>query len=194
MAQEPWKVLVRQRVEEAAGRCARAHGPIAEVLGNLGMPDLVADVPAWLAWVPRAEVALADASRDLTVAASLMAAAGLIATRGAAAPPRSIDGGVPGLPGDDELQRSGLSGLQDARACAEKACDSVETSRGHLCAIRMLLDHPHLPGLSGLLHDMRASARRELDAAQKLEQESISLAHGVCGLWTATASIDSDFA
>ncbi|RLM61540.1 hypothetical protein C2845_PM14G06930 [Panicum miliaceum] len=116
-----------------------------------------------------------------------MAAAGLIAVRGAAAspapaaaPPRSNDDDVPGLPGNDELQRSGLRGIQDARACAEKACDSVETSRGHLCAIRMLLDHPHLPGLPGLLHVMRASARRELDAAQKLEQETISLAHSVC--------------
>ncbi|RLM60734.1 hypothetical protein C2845_PM14G06920 [Panicum miliaceum] len=54
MAQEAWKVLVQQRVKEAAGRCARALGPIAEVLGILGMPDLVADVPAWLAWVTRA--------------------------------------------------------------------------------------------------------------------------------------------
>ncbi|KAG2582834.1 hypothetical protein PVAP13_6KG175900 [Panicum virgatum] len=187
MAQEAWKVLVQQRAKEAARRCARAHGPIAEVLGNLGTPDLVADVPAWLAWVPRAEVALADVSRDLAVAASLMAAAGLIAARAAAAspapaaaaPPRSIDGGASGLLGGDEHQRSGLRGLQDARACAEKACDSVEESRAHLCAIRLLLDHQHLPGIHAGLHVMRASARRELDAAQKLEQETISLAHGV---------------
>ena len=187
MAQEAWKVLVQQRAKEAARRCARAHGPIAEVLGNLGMPDLVADVPAWLAWVPRAEVALADASRGLAVAASLMAAARFIAARGAAAspapaaaPPRSIVGGGPGLPGDDELQRSGLSGLQDARAWAEKACDSVEVSRAHLSTIRLLLDHPHLPGIHDGLHILSDSVRQELDAAQKHEQDTISLAHGVC--------------
>ncbi|KAG2582833.1 hypothetical protein PVAP13_6KG176100 [Panicum virgatum] len=182
MAEEAWKVVVRQQVGEAVVHSDRARGLLAgalwqldEALGDLATQALL-DVPqAWRAWAQRADGMLADASRDLAAAASLVRAARLIALRGAADSPASPLRSVGDVPGEDLW--GALAGLEDARDDAESACDQVDMCRGFLAgALRLLeIDHPPLPGVKGHVHVKLVSARDELRLARRFQERGAEL-------------------
>ncbi|XP_062196661.1 uncharacterized protein LOC133899650 [Phragmites australis] len=176
MALEAWRVLVRDRVVEAANRCGRASGLLTDTLGDLASPMHTAD-----AWGGRfrsqlVDEVLTDASRELAIAASVMAAAELIALRGGAATPTAPLHSIDDVRDDEPDLRFALAQLQIARVRAEDACDSVELCRGHLWTALQLLDHPSLPAVDDILEVKRGAAHGNLDAARRLAEGSTSLA------------------
>ncbi|CAO2187676.1 unnamed protein product [Urochloa humidicola] len=164
-----WMVLVRQQVEEAAGRCDGARGLLASAHGLLDNAHSVAPAPAGDR-ARRAAGMVTEASVHLAAAASLSRAALLVALRGGGArgpaaappPPLSIDD-VP-----DEGLRAALAKLQEAADRAGSACGLACLSRAHLHGAQLLLNHPHpLPGGGdGVVGVKLRDARNELANAR----------------------------
>ncbi|CAO2163803.1 unnamed protein product [Urochloa humidicola] len=177
MAEAPaWKVLVRQQVQEAAGRCDGANGRLA---GAHGLLDDSHRVGRALArdWAHRAEGMVAEASGDLAAAASLARSALLVALRGGAAhgqgaavaPQLSVDD-VP-----DEVLRAALAQLEEAANAAGSACDFACLSRADLVGALQLLNHPQpLPGGGdGVVSVKLCDARNDLADARSHTQRSV---------------------
>ncbi|PUZ50813.1 hypothetical protein GQ55_6G090300 [Panicum hallii var. hallii] len=174
MAEEAWKVVVRQQVGEAvvcsdraSGRLAGALEQLDEALGDLATQALVDDPRAWRDWAQRADRMLADASPELAAAASIVRAAGLIALRGAAASPEAPLRSVADVP--DEGLRGALARLEDARDKAGSACDQVDLCRSYLAGALRLLE---INQVKSLVHAKLVSARDELEVARNLQKES----------------------
>ncbi|TVU42201.1 hypothetical protein EJB05_08594, partial [Eragrostis curvula] len=178
-AAEERRARVRDRASEAADLCRRATGQLAVAAGRLAQPMRAADAPGDRVRGLAAEDLLVDASSNLAVAASLMAAAELVALRGAAAtlqvPLRSIE--EINLHAEPNLALA-LGELRTARTRAGRACLAVERCRGHLWTAYQLLDFERLPGISvdDFLDAERAAAHHELDAARALTEECATLA------------------
>ncbi|CAL5002993.1 unnamed protein product [Urochloa decumbens] len=172
-----WKVVVRQQVEEAAGRCDGARGHLAGAHGQLDHAHRVAFALA-RAWSHRAEGMVAEASDDLAASASLARAALLVALRGGAAhgpeaavPPLSVND-VP-----DEALRAALAQLEEAADAAGNACGFACVCRGHLVGALRLLDHPPpLPGgMDGEVTVKVRDALQDLIDARRCAQKSADL-------------------
>ncbi|TVU42219.1 hypothetical protein EJB05_08612, partial [Eragrostis curvula] len=176
-AAEEWRAGVRDRASEAASLCCHAHGVLVVAAGRLAQPMRAADAPVDRARALLTEDELVDASGNLAVAASLMAAAKLVALRGVAFTPNEPLLRLEQISMQVEPDlRVALGRLRGATTRAGNACLAVERCRGHLWSAYQLLDFKHLPGVDGFLDAERAAAHHELDAARALADECATLA------------------
>ncbi|TVU42254.1 hypothetical protein EJB05_08648, partial [Eragrostis curvula] len=176
-AAEEWRARVWDRASEAAGRCGHARGLLAVAVGRLAQPMRAAHAPVDRVRALVTEDLLVDAYGSLAVAASLMAAAKLVALRGAAATPeeplRSIE--EINMLAEPNL-RVALARLRTATTRAGRACLAVERGRGHLWTAYLLLDFDRLPGVDVFLEAERAAAHHEINTARALAEECATLA------------------
>ncbi|TVU42267.1 hypothetical protein EJB05_08661, partial [Eragrostis curvula] len=174
-AAEEWRARIRDRALEAADRFGLANLRLVFAAGHLTPPMHAAGALRIGAAVT--ENLLEDATSNLAAAASLMAAAKLVALRGAAATPteplRSIEEIT--LDAEPDL-RVALGRLRIATTRAGDAFLAVERGRSHMWMAYQLLDFEHLPGVDGFLEAERAAALHELGAAQALAVECNTLA------------------
>ncbi|RCV24728.1 hypothetical protein SETIT_5G109000v2 [Setaria italica] len=166
MAGNIWKAQALERVTEAGCRFDSARWRLLDAVARLAPPAHVFARGARRGLRHRIRLVLGDlagVSGELALAASAVAAAELVALRGAAVSPMlSIHG----------RERHALGALRSARGLAEDAHGSVERCRGHLRAALYLLDHPGLPGVLGFVVAERTAAHRVLEDALASAVES----------------------
>ncbi|TVU42255.1 hypothetical protein EJB05_08649, partial [Eragrostis curvula] len=182
-AAEEWRVRVWDRASEAAGRCGHARGLLAAAVGRLAQPMRAADAPVHRVRALVTDDQLVDASSSLAVAASLMAAAKLIALRGVAVNPVDPLLRLEQISMQDEPDlRLALVRLRGATTRAGNACLAVERGRGHLWTAYQLLDFERLPAVDAFLDAERAAAHHEFDDARALAEECAALVRAACHL------------
>jgi hypothetical protein len=123
MAAAHWTVRVRERAIEAKlPRCS------ATAAAHVASPMHVADAQGGRARAELVGLELFNASHGLSSAVRTMAAADLLAPRGAAADanPTAPRPSVTDIPDAHEFERSALDMLREARVHAEAACGTVE--------------------------------------------------------------------
>jgi hypothetical protein len=157
-AAEAWKTRFRERVLEAHGRLSMVVWRIGNARGSLAAPLRAPATEAARARIRCAERALEDASSDLAAAASLLGSAEQLALRGGAIAPWDPLPSASRLPDAAAAQREASRKLGDAMLLANKACHGVDVCFFYLPSLRLLLDHPLLPGVDKLLEADRVSA------------------------------------
>uniref|UniRef100_A0A0E0BXD4 DOG1 domain-containing protein n=1 Tax=Oryza meridionalis TaxID=40149 RepID=A0A0E0BXD4_9ORYZ len=149
MAAEAWRVRFQERVVEAASRMERVQGHPAAAQGHLALAaPLLADNAAASAArdrIQRVLGALGEASSDLAFAMSVMNGAKLLVFS------------------DFPEGNAGVV-LHDAVEDVEEAFAMVDSCCSHLDAVLLLLDHPRLPGVDGLIQEELAAADGDLQA------------------------------
>nr|TKW13531.1 hypothetical protein SEVIR_5G107800v2 [Setaria viridis] len=179
MAAAQWTVLVRERAIEAKHLCNHARTLLRGAAEHLALPMHVADAQGGRARAELVGVELFNANHGLSSAVGMMAAADLLAPRGAAADPNPT---VP-LPSDvdipdaHESELSALGMLREARVYAEAAHGAVEWCFDRLLTAYDLLDQPGLPGVDGFVADERDAARDGLVDAEHLAAVSAAYAY-----------------
>uniref|UniRef100_A0A0E0JE91 Uncharacterized protein n=1 Tax=Oryza punctata TaxID=4537 RepID=A0A0E0JE91_ORYPU len=154
--EDAWRERFRDRVVEAAQCWERLCVSLSTALTHVTSPMLATDEEEAAAARTRIQLAmgeLGDASRDLASAMSLMKVAELLALHGGSVNPSTRLGGI-GLLGDQYLaERNAGTKLREAGKEAREAYVSVDWCRSNLDAILLLLDHPRLPGVDGMIEE-----------------------------------------
>uniref|UniRef100_A0A0E0JE94 Uncharacterized protein n=1 Tax=Oryza punctata TaxID=4537 RepID=A0A0E0JE94_ORYPU len=158
MAAEAWRARFRGRVAEAASRMERVRVSLAAAQGHLAAPLLVDNAVAARDRIELALGALGEASSDLAFAMSVMKGAELLVLSDVIR--------IEQLGDQDFPEYNAGVKLHDAVENAEEAVAMVDGCRSHLDAALLLLDHPRLPGVDGLIEEERAAADVNLEAAK----------------------------
>uniref|UniRef100_A0ACD5XHA7 Uncharacterized protein n=1 Tax=Avena sativa TaxID=4498 RepID=A0ACD5XHA7_AVESA len=162
-AEAVWKVLFRERMRDVHAPLSMIVWNIGNARGALSEPVRAPATDAMRARMQRAERALEDACRDLGAAAYLLGSAEELALRGGAYAPWYPLPSVRRLRDTAAAQRSASRKLREARLFAVEAYHCVEQCCVCLMGVRLLLDHPLLPGVDGFLDEERGNALHLLE-------------------------------
>lgn len=166
----PWPMRVRERAIEAEDLCDQSRGMLRAAVEHLASPMHVADAEDddGRARAGLVGVNLLTANIGLASAAASLAAAELLALRGAAADPRVPLPSVADIPDAHETERRALGMLREARVYAEGAYDVVGWCSDRLLSAYNLLGHPDLPGVDCFVDAERDTAHGYLVAAENI--------------------------
>ncbi|KAG2586905.1 hypothetical protein PVAP13_5NG091200 [Panicum virgatum] len=183
-AASPWTDRVRERAVEAESFCDQASGMLRGAVAHLALPMDVADAQVGRARGDLVAVQLLTANIGFASAAAAMAAAELLARRGAAAGPTAPLPSVADIPDDHASERRALGMLREARVYAEGAYeyDTVVLCCDRLMTAYNLLDHPGLPGVDGFVDAERNAAHGYLVVAENLARLSAAYSYTALGL------------
>nr|CAB3472054.1 unnamed protein product [Digitaria exilis] len=171
----PWPIRVRERVIEAEALCDESRGMLRAAVERLASPMPQDDDGRARAGLIGVE--LLAANIGLASAAASLAAAEVLALRGAAADPTDPLPSVADIPDAHEIERRALGMLRRAMVYAEAAYDVVGWCCDRLLTAYNLLDHPDLPGVDCFVDAEREAAHVCLDAAENIAGVSAAYAY-----------------
>ena len=172
---EAWKTRFRERVLDAYGRLTMIVWKLGNARGSLAAPVRAPATNATRARIRCAEQALEDASRDHYAAATLLGGAEVLALRGGAFAPWDPLPSVRRLLDTSAAQREASRKLREARMIAIEAGGGVEKCCVFLLGLRLLLDHPLLPGVDEFLDAERLNAFNDLEKLMEAAEDCVLL-------------------